>query len=418
MERKLILYALPIFAIAVLVDFLIDTINKTNRYRISDAITSLSAGFLGTAVGLLTIGFVGFFYNGLFSWYHIFTITDSIWFWVLAAFIYDFLYYWMHRAHHRINILWALHATHHNSEYFNFTTALRQCSFGFIFTWLFFLPMAFLGFTYEQFLFGAGLSTLYGFFTHTEYVKYVPYIERILIGPSSHRVHHGTNARYLDKNYGSILSIWDHFFGTYAFETREELVHFGTITPIKSFNPLWINLSPPWLLFKDAFLCKSWRDKFIVWVKHTGWRPTDLAPPCGTQKNEQVAQAYEKFDQPIPPRELSYVILNFLLAAASTTHLMISSKYHSTPLTTIFIAMLLLLLLSNSFFLEQKKFRFHFEVMRLFATGAFAFIAYEIGVTLIDQYFLQVLCVISLIEVALCINFYLLVTAYNKKLTR
>ena len=131
-----------------------------------------------------------------------------------------------------------------------------------------------------------------------------------------------------------------------------------------------------------------------------------------------MAQAYEKFDQPIPPRELSYVILNFLLAAASTTHLMISSKYHSTPLTTIFIAMLLLLLLSNSFFLEQKKFRFHFEVMRLFATGAFAFIAYEIGVTLIDQYFLQVLCVISLIEVALCINFYLLVTAYNKKLTR
>lgn len=146
---------------------------------------------------------------------------------------------------------------------------------GFVTVWLFFLPMAFLGFSYEHYLFAAGISTLYGFFTHTEFVRFVPYLEYVLVGPSSHRVHHGTNAQYLDKNFGSIFIIWDHIFGTHSFEKNEHPIRYGTTTQLRSFNPFYANLSLHWFLLKDAYLCKSWTDKFVIWFKKTGWRPVD-----------------------------------------------------------------------------------------------------------------------------------------------
>jgi len=400
MERKLILYALPLFALALLIDFLIDTVNKTSRYRITDSITSLSAGFLGTTAGLLTIGFVGFFYNGVFRWPHIFDISDSIWSWVLAAFIYDFFYYWMHRAHHRINICWATHATHHNSEYFNFTTALRQSAFAFLTSWPFFLPMALMGFTYEQFLFGAGLSTLYGFFTHTEFVRFVPFLEYVFVGPSSHRVHHGINARYVDKNYGSILNIWDHLFGTYAYEKAEDPVCYGTITPLNSFNPFWANLSQFWTLLKDAFLCKSWRDKFFLWIKETGWRPADRGFSSVSTDGEKRIQAYKKFDMQVEFKELLYVSLNFGLSGLATIHLMISASLHSTLWAILYISILWLIILSNSFFLERKDFRFGFEWIRLLITGFFSFFAFEESVLPIDVIWFRVICVLSIVMAA------------------
>jgi len=417
MERKLILYALPLFALAVLLDFLIDVVRKTDRYRIKDSITSLSAGFVGTTAGLLTVGFAGLFYNGSFRLFHIFEIQDSIWYWVLAAFIYDFFYYWMHRAHHRINIFWAAHATHHNSEYFNFTTALRQSALAFLTTWPFFLPMALLGFSYEQFLFGAGLSTLYGFFTHTEFVAYVPYVEYIFVGPSSHRVHHGINARYVDKNYGSILNIWDRMFGTYAFEKTEDPVCYGTITPLNSFNPFWANLSQYWFLLKDAFFCKSWRDKFLLWIKETGWRPVDRGAPSLNTDGEKRVQSYIKFDTRVSLKEMYYVSFNFGLAALSTIHLMASAKSLSILWVTIYILLLWMIMLSNAFFLEKKLYRFRFEIARLVLTGIFAVFAFKESDFQIDLIWFCTICILSFVMAGGWVGFTLLGDKLNLKTT-
>jgi sterol desaturase/sphingolipid hydroxylase (fatty acid hydroxylase superfamily) len=407
MERKLILYALPLFAVAVLLDFFIDTAKKTNRYRITDSITSLTIGFLGTTAGLLTLGFVGFFYNGIFRWFHLFVIKDSIWSWALAAIIYDFFYYWMHRAHHRVNILWASHATHHNSEYFNFTTALRQSALGFLTVWIFFLPMAFLGFTYEQYIFGAGLSTLYGFFTHTEFVRFIPYIEYIFIGPSSHRVHHGINDKYLDKNYGSILSIWDHIFGSYAFEKAEDPVRFGTIPLLNSFNPFMANLTVYWLMLKDAFLCKSWRDKFLLWINKTGWRPADCGISWTTADGEKQIQANIKYDPQVAPKELVYVIFNFGMVALATIHLMLTAKLHSSLWSSLYILILWLAMFSNSFFLQGKDFRFRFEWVRLVITGGVAFYASQENIGSIDVFWFSMVCALSFVMAIAwsCFNF-------------
>ncbi len=170
MERKLLLYALPFFGLSILIDFCADVFKKTNRYYLNDSITSLSTGYLGTTLGLLSVGLTGALYH-LFYDFRFYTVPDNICGIVIASLVYDFFYYWYHRAHHRINLLWAAHSAHHNSEYFNFTTALRQSALIFLTTWIFFIPMAFMGFSLEQYLFGAALSVIYGFFTHTEFLN-------------------------------------------------------------------------------------------------------------------------------------------------------------------------------------------------------------------------------------------------------
>lgn len=364
MERKLIVYSLPIFAIAIAIDFLLDHFKKTKRYHLSDSITSLSAGFFGTGVGLLTLGFVAFFYNGFYNLYHFFEIKNNFLNWILAALVYDFFYYWFHRAHHRINIFWSIHATHHNSEYFNFSTALRQSAFGFLTLWPFFLPMATIGFTYEQYLFGAGLSTLYGFFTHTEFFKYIPYFESIFVGPATHRVHHGTNPRYIDKNYGSILVIWDRIFGTFTHEDAPEKIQFGTLTPLNSFNPFWANFSVFCTIAVDAFYTRSWLDKLTIWFQETGWKPMDRR----SLKQEKIPNfAAQKLTYDL--KELAYVLFNFGLATLGTIHVMAVAKLHSKTWVWVYLFAVWLILFSNCLFLERRKIRYKFEILRLVFTA-------------------------------------------------
>lgn len=410
MERKLIMYVLPLFALAILIDFLIDVIKKTNRYKIQDSITSLSAGFLGTTAGLLAIGFVGFFYNGVFRWLHIFDVKDTVWSWVLAVVIYDFFFYWYHRAHHRINFLWAIHATHHNSEYFNFTTALRQSALGFLTVWPFFLLMAFLGFSYEHYLFAAGLSTLYGFFTHTEFVRFVPYLELILVGPSSHRVHHGINPRYVDKNYGSIFIVWDHVFGTHAYESKKDKICYGTSSALNSFNPFWANLSLFWSLLNDMYFCKSWKDKFTIWFKKTGWRPEDRRHI--KDANKKNIGTFKIYNKKINSAEYSYVIVSFIFATLSIVHLMFSAKYYSTLWVFVYVLLIWSVLLSNSFFMDGKIYRFKYENIRLIIVGIYSFYAVNNTSNLVDYYWFNFIfiasCTFSLGWVALYIYKYIM----------
>lgn len=200
-----------------------------------------------------------FFAGGIALLLWIFTKSSNLipwklptsWMVILAAvFVADFLYYWKHRFEHRINLLWSQHAVHHSSEEFNLSTSLRLPWLGSYFSWPFFLPALLIGFSPKQVLLGYQIVLTYQYLVHTEFVGNLGFLEKLLNTPSNHRVHHGRNEIYLDKNYGGILIIWDRLFNTY--EPENTPVEYGTITRVTSKNPLWINWQPWSSLFQHA----------------------------------------------------------------------------------------------------------------------------------------------------------------------
>nr|WP_305119183.1 sterol desaturase family protein [Tahibacter harae] len=203
--------------------------------------------------------------------------AHSVAVWLGALLLYDFLYYWHHRLGHEVGVLWAAHVVHHQSEAFNLSTALRQTSSNFLFGWIFYLPLAVLGVPPLVWIGVALIDLLYQYWIHTEQIGKLGWFDRVFASPSNHRVHHGVNDRYLDKNYGGILILWDRLFGTYADEDDDEPVIYGTRAPLRRYDPLWANLEGYAALARDAWRTRRWADKFNVWIKPPGWRPADLA---------------------------------------------------------------------------------------------------------------------------------------------
>jgi hypothetical protein len=166
---------------------------------------------------------------------------------------------------------------HHQSEDYNLGTALRQTSSGFLLGWIFYLPLAVAGVPPLVFGVVALIDLLYQFWVHTQQVGKLGWFDRWFCSPSNHRAHHAVNQRYLDKNYGGILILWDRLFGTFVEEDDRDPVVYGTRAPLQSFNPLWANLQVYRDLALDSWRTRSWADKLRVWFKPPGWRPADVA---------------------------------------------------------------------------------------------------------------------------------------------
>lgn len=207
-----------------------------------------------------------------------FDIPLTWWSWALAVLAADVSYYWMHRWEHEIRILWAHHSVHHSSREFNLTTSLRLSWFESLIEWIFFVPMVIVGFDPLQTLAAISIVTIYQTLIHTEKVGKLGWLDGIFNTPSVHRVHHGANGKYLDKNYGGILMIWDRLFGTY--QREEEPVVYGLTEQLKTANPILINVHEYIRIFKDLRHAKGMSDIFGYIFKGPGWKPSSkpLAP--------------------------------------------------------------------------------------------------------------------------------------------
>jgi hypothetical protein len=236
--------------------------------------------------------------------------------WLLALLGYDFMYYWHHRLGHRVAVLWAAHVVHHQSEDYNLSTALRQTSSGFLFGWLFYLPLAVAGVPPLVFATVALIDLLYQFWVHTQEVGKLGWFDRWFCAPSNHRVHHAVNDCYLDKNYGGILIIWDRLFGTYAEERDDVPCVYGTRAPLRSWNPLWANVQVYRDLWLDAWRTQAWSDKLRVWLRPPGWRPADVAARWPKPAFD-LAQV-QRFDPPVRRRAAVVAALLFVLALTAT----------------------------------------------------------------------------------------------------
>ena len=275
---QIIVLATPVFLLLIALEFWVGLRRGRNTYRLNDALNSIGLGILSQVTGvfgkLLQIGI----YTALFSHVALWQLPgDAAWVWVVGLLFYDLCYYWHHRFGHTVALLWAAHVVHHQSEDYNLSTALRQTSSGWLGGWVFYLPMAVLGFPPLVFAVVALVDLLYQYWVHTQQIGKLGWFDRWFCAPSNHRVHHAVNDRYLDKNYGGIFIVWDRLFGTFQEEDDAVPCVYGTRGPLRSWNPLWANLHVYADMAADCWRARRWADKLRVWFMHPGWRPADVA---------------------------------------------------------------------------------------------------------------------------------------------
>lgn len=324
------LWAIPAFFVLIGIELVAARAMGRAVYRANDAVASLSLGVMSQLAGVFTKALTVGIYAVVVERVALFELSaTSPWVWIAGLLLYDFCYYWLHRAGHEVNLLWAAHVVHHQSERYNLTTALRQTSSGALFGWVFYLPMAVLGFPLEVFAVVAVIDLLYQFWIHTELVPKLGWFDRVFASPSNHRAHHAVNERYLDKNYGGLFILWDRLFGTYVEEDASDPVVYGTRAPLRSFNPLWANLEVYAALWRDTWRTQHWRDRLRLWFGKPGWRPVDVQARDPKPPFEIVRP---EFDPPVSRACRIYVAVNFAVLLVPAVHVLMSAATMPTGL--------------------------------------------------------------------------------------
>lgn len=271
---QLILYAIPGFVALLLLELALARSTERGRashgYEVRDTFASLAMG-VGSLITKIPFVAGIFAFNSLL-YEHRFVELPGVW-WVWPALFLgeDLCYYWFHRLHHEIRFLWAGHINHHSSTHYNLSTALRQPWTTYLTGVLFWAPLPLLGFSPEMVLMAQSISLIYQYWIHTELVGSMGPFGWIFNTPAHHRVHHGRNAIYLDRNHGGILIVWDRLFGT--FEAESEPVDFGLTTNITSHNPLYIAFHEFGAIAKDLKGSASIADAFRYLFAPPGWSP-------------------------------------------------------------------------------------------------------------------------------------------------
>ena len=283
----IITLAVPAFFILMFIELIYGLASGKSNYRLNDTFTSISLGLISRYIPLLGLGIQGAAFAYVAQYYNLKLFSpSSLWVWVFAFFLYDFCYYWMHRLHHEVKVLWATHVVHHHGEEFNLSTALRQTSTGFLWKWIFYLPIFIVGIPPEVFVTVAGVNLVYQFWVHTEHIPKLGWYEYVFVSPSNHRIHHAQNKNYVDANYGGVFIIWDRIFGTYKEEMEELKPIYGTAKPLRSWNPFKANLDIFREMLLDSSRTRSLKDKVGVWFSRPNWRPEDVKNKYPIIKND------------------------------------------------------------------------------------------------------------------------------------
>jgi sterol desaturase/sphingolipid hydroxylase (fatty acid hydroxylase superfamily) len=329
MPPNVIAFAVPFFLSAIVVERLALSRRSNEPYRWGAALSDLDTGIASQVVDAF-LKLAGLFaYAWAYTHLRLFTLAESsATTWVVGLVAIDFFYYWWHRCSHVINVLWAVHAVHHQSEEFNFAVALRQPAFEAITIIPFHLPLALLGVPPDVYVVAYSLDLVYQFWVHTELVGRLGPFEKVFNTPSLHRVHHGINPSYLDKNYGGILVVWDRLFGTYELEA--EPVVYGVTKPLASYNPLWANLAPFAEILSLARHATGWGEKLRTLVAHPAYRPGGSVAPSGDPPSRTTLMKYD----PKTTRSVErYVTAHFLvLLAASGAFMFFADRSPPGPL--------------------------------------------------------------------------------------
>jgi sterol desaturase/sphingolipid hydroxylase (fatty acid hydroxylase superfamily) len=313
MNLSPVVIAIPMYFILMGVELLVLRFQRNPSYRLNDAITNINCGVVSQVTGVflkvLSIGI----YTFLFERLAFFSIPNNIWTFLLLFFLYDFCYYWAHRLSHEINLFWGGHVVHHSSEEYNLSVALRQSSTQTIWTFMFYLPLAIIGFDPISLVLVSGINLLYQFWIHTEAIDRMGFLEKFMNTPSHHRVHHGRNPKYIDKNHGGTFIIFDKWFGT--FQEEEERPTYGITTPVNSWNPVWVNLAHYATMKEELKMIPRLSDRVKYLFNKPGWLPEYLG---GYRVVKEVPKDFKKFDTTVPAPLNYYVFFQYVLLLGLT----------------------------------------------------------------------------------------------------
>jgi alkylglycerol monooxygenase len=369
-------YAVPVFFLLIGVELAAALWEQKKAYRLHDSINDLSCGITEQTIGLflkgmLFAGYVGTFGYATARGINVVDInrysTGGKWMAAILLFLgVDCAYYWFHRIAHEYNAPWAGHVVHHSSEDYNLAVALRQGTFQGVFSWVFYLPLALAGFPPAWFAATSSFDTLYQFWIHTRLIGKLGPLEWVLNTPSHHRVHHGRNPKYLDKNYAGTLIIWDRMFGTFQVEEEEPV--YGLTKPLNSWNPLWANLHVWRDLCHDAWLAPRWVDRLRIWFMPQGWRPEGL--PANPTVPEVTPESVVRYDTRLPRGLNVYALVHFVAVLVLAVSLLAAGKSLARGELAAASVLVLWGLLNIGGIFDHRRWALPSELLRLPVTAA------------------------------------------------
>jgi alkylglycerol monooxygenase len=361
MNERLLALAIPLFLFFILLEYAVSRKQNKQTHQYAESIANLNVGIAERVTDMLTTGSFYFLFDYLHRHYAIWHIEANAFTWILLFLATDFVWYWYHRAGHRINIFWSVHVVHHQSEDFNYTVATRITVLQAVARALFWSVLPLAGFPAHMIAVLLLVHGAYPFFTHTQMVGKLGWLEYIIVTPSHHRVHHSSNPEYLDKNYGDMLIIWDKLFGTFAAETAEP--KYGLTTPLNSYSFLWQHFH---FILELA----------ISWQRAAGWKaqlrvlfgkPNDIDSRIRLLLEKKLLRRKELLVH-------SPTLLRFVLVQTAATLMLLFCtiwfRENLAPFQVGALALLMLLTVVNSgAMLEQRQWVFHLDYLRMVLAG-------------------------------------------------
>tara|TARA_R110002050_G_scaffold41242_1_gene100081 strand:+ start:82501 stop:83607 length:1107 start_codon:yes stop_codon:yes gene_type:complete len=349
-----IILSIPVYFVLISIEWIADAVLNQKKYRFGDVIGNIGAGITEQVTGLFAKVFLIGLYTFIYSNYRLFEIQHT-WYWGVILFIgVDFLYYWAHRKSHEINLFWVGHIVHHQSEDYNLSVALRQGTFQKFFTAPFFWPLALLGFDPVWFLFMSAFVTLYQFWIHTEYIQKLGWFEYLFNTPSHHRVHHGRDSKYLDKNHGGTFIIWDRLFGT--FQEEEETPNYGVTNQLGTFNPINATLIPVRDIALKVAESNGLANKLKAIFYGPGW---------SVNNEKKTKEITAKYNSKISLSRILYTAFQFLLLIGISSYTLFS--YSQLPLQNALALALFVLfsIWSIGTLTDNKPYAIKLEIIRI-----------------------------------------------------
>lgn len=366
---KILLIAMPIFLLLVLFEKWYGWRKGQDTVRNLDMISSLSSGVTNVTKDVLGLSIALISYEWLVSRVAL-THIETTWLTYLIVFIVlDFAGYVVHALDHRLNFFWNSHIIHHSSEEFNLACALRQSVSVIVRLFvILLLPAALLGIDPKVIAVVAPLHLFAQFWYHTQHINKMGFLEKIIVTPSHHRVHHALNKEYIDKNYGQIFIFWDKIFGTFQEELQSVKPVYGITRPVRTWNPIKINFQHMGLLMKDAWRAKNWKDKFRIWFMPTGWRPADVEQKYPVYKIED-AYNFEKYDTPASPLMGAWLWVQLILLLLFVSYLFGNIALIGKPDIFIYGGFIFLLVYALAELMDGNKYAIVWELLKS-AVGA------------------------------------------------
>ena len=361
---KILIIAMPFFLVLIALEKIYGYYTGNDTAPYMDTVSSVSSGMTNSVKDVLGISVTLISYEWLVSKIAVFYLEPSFWTYLIGFIVIDFYGYWTHRLAHQINFLWNQHAIHHSSEEFNLACALRQSvsSFVKLFTFLL-IPAALIGVPAKVIAVIFPIQLFMQFWYHTRHISKMGILEKILVTPSHHRVHHAINPEYMDKNHSQIFIIWDKLFGTFQEELDEVPAVFGITRPVQTWNPIRINFQHLWLLIIDAWRSENWKDKFTIWFQPTGWRPENFEAKFPVNKIKNVYE-FEKYGSKYPKNMVIWAVTQTMITLLFISYLFNSVANIGLPNIFIYGAFIFITIYSYTELMDTKKYSIYWESIR------------------------------------------------------